>query len=194
MKRFFIISIFILLATVFVILVNYINITKFETLSVFANAANSVDFFIKNIENIVLSVYDIDITGNRLSFNQKEFITKMYILRNRAMFQAAIKGEENPAIDLSTFNLAYTYLFGESYVSNDNLSQVSLGALNVERFIPSSREVISFETEENLYKVLIIYKTKFADKEFKYRVTYNIGAKGGMYFLVGFTIDKIGDE
>ena len=193
MNRFLSILLFIICIAFVIASVCYVNFVKTnEVLSVFSNTTSNIDFFIKNIENIVLSVYDVDITGEKLSSSQKEFITKMYILRNRAMFQNVIKDGDVPSIDINSFNLAYTYLFGESYISGTSI--VELGTLNVERFIPSSREIVSFESNQDSYRVKVIYTAKFESKLFKYTVSYNIGSKGGMYFLIGFNIEKNGDE
>ncbi|MBR1884144.1 MAG: hypothetical protein IJ809_04300 [Clostridia bacterium] len=162
-----------------------------ETETVFANVVNNIDFYISNIESVLLGVYEESITGANLTPSQKEYITKMYILQNRVMFGSGIKQEgEKIYVDVNTFNLAYSYLFGTYHLNLDNM--IELGNLNVERFRFENRKVVSCEMIEDVYNIVIQYTSRLPEKDVSYNVRYNIGYKGGTYFLIGYTIDKVG--
>ncbi len=158
--------------------------------NVISTNTNNIDTFIESVASVLLSSYEIDITGDVLREDQKKYITDMYILQNREKYIDIITDDNGKnIINVLDYKAAYYYLFNESY-NDGNDGYVYLNDLNMEKFHINSYSILSYGSENDIHKVKVEYTQKFLDKEFSCTANYSIGYGDNKYYLVGFTISR----
>lgn len=151
---------------------------------------DEIGTFIESIASVMLSSYEVTVTGDVLTNDQKKYITDMYILQNRNKYSDIVQDENGKnMINALDYNAAYYYIFGQEYtIANDGI--VPLNDLNMEKFHISSYKIHSLDDENSIIRAKVEYRQIFLDKEFSYVANYIIGYDGGKYYLIGFTMEK----
>ena len=151
---------------------------------------NNIDEFIQENEEMLLSIYDIDISGEKLTEEQKIYITNLYIIQNKGRYIENITEDKESSfkIDINIWKDVYSYLFLENNSAFMD-EYIKIDLVNKEKFHIDSRKIVKYSCINDTHVLEIEYISKFLDKEYKYNVKYNIGCKDGKYYIIGFVIN-----
>ena len=177
---------------VFAIFISVFNlkISKMEGAIPSNSYATNIDEFVKENEEILLSIYDMDISSETLSNMQKSYITNLYIIKNRDKYIESIKDENDDGFKISSdvWNNVYWYLFSDN-LSSDNTKDIQINLVNKEKFHIDSRNIMRYSCINDIHILEIEYISKFLNEEYKCNVKYNIGYKDNKYYIIGFVIN-----
>ncbi len=167
--------------------INAVNNTQEESIN------SEINSYIDKIDNVILCIYEKDITGRYLTLEQKEYITKMYINYYKGTYIGDIVsnnlGEEY--ISLDAYKKAYEVVFNpvdiEKEIYSDN---VLLPTFNIGKVYLDNYKILSYNLTDNLHTVEVEYTSNLGNYNFNFKVSYYIVEYDKNKFnLEGFIIE-----
>ncbi len=156
-----------------------------------ANIENDLISYINRIDNVVLCIYEMDISGEVLTLAQKDYITSMYINYYKGVYIDNIVTENDfEYISKDVFKQIYGTIFDLNEF-NDSLYQdnIRLHPFNMNKVYLDKNKILSCKYDGIKYIVDVEYTSVFENNSTVFKVTYYIRETNiSNYSLVGFVI------